>query len=86
MQKTQDLINIEKVLVEDVLPWYNNELNIQASPFLEKIKKTKLSANEARFGARIGIGGGFGMSQERVGTPNAHAPIYENFVLTSKDA
>ena len=38
MQKTQDLINIEKVLVEDVLPWYNNELNIQASPFLEKIK------------------------------------------------
>lgn len=86
MQKTQDLINIEKVLVEDVLPWYNNELNIQASPFLEKIKKTKLSANEARFGARIGIGGGFGMSQERVATPNAHAPIYENFVLTSKDA
>ena len=86
MQKTQDLINIEKVLVEDVLPWYNNELNIQASPFLEKIKKTKLSANEARFGARIGIGGGFGMSQERVATPNAHAPIYENFVITSKDA
>lgn len=86
MQKTQDLINIEKVLVEDVLPWYNNELNIQASPFLEKIKKTKLAANEARFGARIGIGGGFGMSQERVATPNAHAPIYENFVLTSKDA
>ena len=34
MQKNQDLINIEKVLVEDVLPWYNNELNIQASPFL----------------------------------------------------
>lgn len=86
MQKTQDLINIEKVLVEDVLPWYNNELNIQASPFLEKVKKTKLLATEARFGARIGIGGGFGMSQERVATPNAHAPIYENFVLTSKDA
>lgn len=86
MQKTQDIINIENVLVEDVLPWYNNELNVQASPFLEKIKKTKLMASEARFGARIGIGGGFGMSQERVATPNAHAPIYENFVLTSKDA
>ena len=29
--KPQDLINIEKVLVEDVLPFYNNELNISAS-------------------------------------------------------
>lgn len=86
MQKPQDLINIEKVLIEDVLPFYNNELNISASPFLEKIKKTKLRADEARFGARIGIGGGFGMSQERVATPNANAPIYENFQLTSKDA
>ena len=86
MQKPQDLINIEKVLIEDVLPFYNNELNISASPFLEKIKKTKLSADEARFGARIGIGGGFGMSQERKATPNANAPIYENFQITSKDA
>ena len=86
MQKPQDLLNIEKVLIEDVLPFYNNELNISASPFLEKIKKTKLSADEARFGARIGIGGGFGMSQERRATPNANAPIYENFQITSKDA
>lgn len=84
--KPQDLINIEKVLIEDVLPFYNNELNISASPFLEKIKKTKLRASEARFGARIGIGGGFGMSQERLATPNANAPIYENFQVTSKDA
>lgn len=84
--KAQDLINIEKVLVEDVLPFYNNELNISASPFLEKVKKTKLRADEARFGARIGIGGGFGMSRERQATPQANAPIYENFQITSKDA
>lgn len=84
--KPQDLINIEKVLVEDVLPFYNNELNISASPFLEKVKKTKLRADEARFGARIGIGGGFGMSKERQATPQANAPIYENFQITSKDA
>ena len=84
--KPQDLINIEKVLVEDVLPFYNNELNISASPFLEKVKKTKLRADEAQFGARIGIGGGFGMSKERQATPQANAPIYENFQITSKDA
>lgn len=85
-QKAQDLINVEKLLKEDVLPFYNNELNVSATPFLEKVKKTKLRSNESRFGARIGIGGGFGMSAERTATPQANAPIYENFVATAKDA
>lgn len=83
--RTQDLITITNVLKEQYLPYINNMLNIQPSPFLEKIKKSPLEANEMAFGARIGIGGGYGASEERQPTPAAFAPIYKRFRATSKD-
>ena len=58
---------------------------MEADPFLEKIKKGELTAEEGIYGARIGIGGGFGMSEERQPTPNAVAPLYNRFRYTSKD-
>lgn len=59
---------------------------MEADPFLEKIKKSAPEANEMIRGARIGIGGGFGMSSERLPTPNAVAPLYGKFVGELKDA
>lgn len=81
----QDLIRVADVLREEFLPFLNNGINTEADPFLEKIKKGTLTASTGRYGARIGIGGGFGMSQERNPTPNAVAPLYKDLKYTSKD-
>lgn len=59
---------------------------MEADPFLEKIASNKLTAHGGKYGTRIGIGGGFGMSEERQPTPNAVAPLYENINYESKDA
>ena len=82
----QDLITVESILKEEYLDFVNNNLTVTPAPFLEMIKKETLTASEGRFGARTGIGGGFGMSEERANTPKANAPIYNNFNYTSKDA
>lgn len=58
---------------------------MEADPFLERIRKSELTAAHGIYGARIGIGGGFGMSEERQPTPNAVAPLYNKFQYTSKD-
>lgn len=82
----QDLINVQNVLRKEYLPFLNNVLNVEPSPFLEKTKKTQLTASSGEYGARIGIGGGFGMSVERGATPSAYAPLYTKLSYTSKDA
>ena len=81
----QDLIRVADVLKNEFLPFLNNGINVEADPFLEKIRKGTLTAASGRYGARIGIGGGFGMSAEREPTPNAVAPLYKDLTYTSKD-
>lgn len=82
----QDLITVEKILKEEYLDFVNNNLTVTPSPFLEMIKKENLTAAGGKFGARTGIGGGFGMSEERQNTPKANAPLYNKFEYASKDA
>ena len=59
---TQDLNRIQNILLNEYLPFLNNALNVDPSIFMQKIKKGTLDASMGQFGARIGIGGGFGMS------------------------
>lgn len=82
----QDLVTVENILREEYLSFVNNNLTVEPSPFLEMIKKETLTAANGKFGARTGIGGGFGMSEERQPTPKANAPLYNNFNYGSKDA
>lgn len=82
----QDLITVENILKEEYLDFVNNNLTVTPSPFLEMIKKDTLTAPTGKFGARTGIGGGFGMSEERANTPSANAPLYNKFDYSSKDA
>lgn len=82
----QDLITIESILKEEYLDFVNNNLTVTPSPFLEMVKKETLTAASGKFGARTGIGGGFGMSEERKPTPQANAPLYNKFAYESKDA
>lgn len=83
---TQDLDRIQDILLHEYLPFLNNALNIDPSIFMQKIKKSSLDASTGKFGARIGIGGGFGMSAEGENTPEAHAPLYSKLQYSVKDA
>lgn len=82
----QNMKNISEVTKSQYLTVFRNALNVEADPLLEKIKKSPLKASDIKFGMRIGIGGGFGMSEEGADTPKANAPIYNSMTATSKDA
>ena len=84
--KAQDIKNVEKILREQVLPYINEGININPAPLMEIVRKEKLTANKAKRGVSLGIGGGFGMSEERYETPRAHAPVVAATVYESKDA
>lgn len=81
----QDLNNVSRVLRTQYLPFLNNALNTQPSPFLEKIKKPKVTANTWERGLRMGVAGGFGMSYEGGAIPSAMAPVYDKLTGTIKD-
>lgn len=82
----QNMKIISEIAKTQYLTLFRNALNTEADPLLEKIKKSPLKANDITFGMRIGIGGGFGMSEEGENTPNANAPIYSKLTTPSRDA
>lgn len=84
--KAQDIKNIEKILREQILPYVNDGVNSSPAPLSQIVRKEKLSADKAKRGVSLGIGGGFGMSQERYETPRAHAPVVTSVLYESKDA
>ena len=81
----QNLNKIADILKVDYLPALKNQLGIEPSPFLEKIKKTHLTANDIEMAAPIGINGGFGFGAEGIGTPAAGEQRYAKFKLSAVD-
>lgn len=84
--KAQDIKNIEKILREQIAPYINDGVNSLPAPLGEIVKKEKLTADKVKRGVSLGIGGGFGMSEERYETPRAHAPVVSSVLYESKDA
>lgn len=80
----QDMIAIQSVVKEIYLPYMNNMLNVEADPFLAKIPKAPMQG-EGVFGARIGVAGNVGMSEERAPTPISKAPLYSRMKFAPKD-
>ena len=80
----QDMIAIQNVVKEIYLPYMNNMLNVEADPFLAKIPKAPMQG-EGVFGARIGVAGNVGMSEERAPTPISKAPLYSRMKFAPKD-
>ena len=77
-------------LIEDILkykyqPALANQIGIDPSPFLEKIRKTPATNNTIVAAAPIGVNGGFGFGAEGVGTPSAGSQRYEKFSLDMVD-
>ena len=82
---SQNLITFEKALKENYLPAWRNQLGIEPSALLGKIKKHKLTSNKIVASAPIGLSGGFGYGEEGRATPAAGGVRVERFETTAKD-
>lgn len=82
---SQNLITFEKALKENYLPAWRNQLGIEPSALLGKIKKVKLKSNKIVASAPIGLSGGFGYGAEGKETPAAGGVKVERFETTAKD-
>ncbi len=82
---SQNLITFEKALKENYLPAWRNQLGIEPSALLGKIKKPKLTSNKIVASAPIGLSGGFGYGAEGAETPAAGGVRVERFETTAKD-
>ena len=82
---SQNLITFEKALKENYLPAWRNQLGIEPSALLGKIKKPKLVSNKIVASAPVGLSGGFGYSEEGKATPAAGGVRVERFETNAKD-
>ena len=81
----QNLITFEKALKENYLPAWRNQLGIEPSALLGKVKKRKLVSNEIVAAAPVGLSGGFGFGAEGQATPAAGGVRFERFKTYAKD-
>lgn len=82
---SQNLITFEKALKENYLPVWRNQLGIEPSALLGKIRKQNLTSNKIVAAAPVGLSGGFGFGQEGKDTPAAGGVKFERFVTDAKD-
>lgn len=81
----QNLITFERALKENYLPAWRNQLGIEPSALLGKIKKVKLTSNKIVAAASVGLSGGFGYGEEGKATPAAGGVRFERFETNAKD-
>ena len=81
----QNLITFEKALKEHYLPVWRNQLGVEPSALLGKIKKVPLTSNKIVASAPIGLSGGFGFGAEGQATPEAGNVKFDRFETTAKD-
>lgn len=81
----QTLKTFEKALKENYLPVWKNQLGVEPSALLSKIKKVPLKSNEIVATAPIGLSGGFGFGAEGQATPAAGNVQWERFKTFAKD-
>ncbi len=81
----QNLKTFEKALKENYLPVWRNQLGVEPSALLGKIKKVPLKSNKIVATAPVGLSGGFGFGAEGMATPAAGGVKFERFETTAKD-
>lgn len=81
----QTLKTFEKALKENYLPVWKNQLGVEPSALLSKIKKVPLKSDKIVATAPIGLSGGFGFGAEGQATPQAGNVPFERFETRAKD-
>lgn len=84
-EMAQNLKTFEKALKEIYLPAWNNQLSMEPSALLGKIKKVPLKGNDIVASAPVGLSGGFGFGEEGEATPKSGNVPFERFKTKSKD-
>ena len=82
---SQTLKTFEKALKENYLPVWKNQLGVEPSALLSKIKKVPLKSDKIVATAPIGLSGGFGFGAEGQATPAAGNVQFERFETRAKD-
>lgn len=81
----QTLKTFEKALKDNYLPVWKNQLGIEPSAILSKVKKVPLKSNKIVATAPIGLSGGFGFGAEGAATPASGNVVFERFETDAKD-
>lgn len=81
----QTLATFEKALKENYLPVWRNQLGVEPSALLSKVKKVPLKSDKIVATAPIGLSGGFGFGAEGLATPAAGGVHFERFETRAKD-
>lgn len=81
----QTLKTFEKALKENYLPVWKNQLGIEPTALLAKVKKVPLKSDKIVATAPIGLSGGFGFSAEGEATPEAGNVRFNRFETNAKD-
>lgn len=81
----QTLKTFEKALKENYLPVWKNQLGVEPSALLSKVKKVPLKSNKIVATAPVGLSGGFGFGAEGQATPKAGHVNFERFETYAKD-
>lgn len=81
----QTLSTIEKALKENYQPAWNNQLGIEPSALLGKIKKENAKSDIIVAAATVGLSGGFGFGAEGAATPASGNVRVESFKTRTKD-
>ena len=81
----QTLHTFEKALKENYLPVWKNQLGVEPSALLSKVKKVPLKSDKIVATAPIGLSGGFGFGAENEKTPEAGNVPFERFETRAKD-
>lgn len=85
MDYTANLKNLEAALKECYLEAFKNQLGIEPSPLLAKIKKAPVTSDIITATAPVGLSGGFGFGAEGAATPKAGNLRHEKFTTRTKD-
>ena len=81
----QNLKTFEKALKENYLPVWRNQLGVEPSALLGKIKKVPLVSNKIVASAPVGLSGGFGFGAEGAATPAAGGVKFDRFTTEPRD-
>jgi hypothetical protein len=81
----QTLKTFEKALKDNYLPVWKNQLGVEPSALLSKIKKITLKSDSIVASAPIGLSGGFGFGAEGQATPASGNVQFQRFKTNAKD-
>ena len=85
MPGAQTLKTFENALKEYYLPVWRNQLGVEPSALLSKIKKVAIKSDKIVTSAPIGLSGGFGYGAEGENTPEAGKVNFARFMTNAKD-